>query len=89
MALTSTRRAIYMVVRKGRQVAPLRIQFLVRNLASILGFLEFITKDELQEHAGETTRRICASSGPNASKLQAYDVGVILRRENPKCYGLL
>ena len=64
MALTSTRRAIYMIVRKGRQVAPLRIQFLVKNLASTLGFLEFITEDELQEHAGETARRICISKGP-------------------------
>ena len=89
MALTSTRRAIYMIVRKGRQVAPLRIQFLVRNLASTLGFLQFITEDELQEHAHKTIRRTCASSGPKASKLQANDVGMTLRRENPRFYGLL
>ena len=63
MALTATRRAIYMIMRKGRQVAPLRIQFLVKNLASTLGFLEFITEDELQEHAGNPSGE---SSSPRA-----------------------
>ena len=62
MALTSTRRAICIFERKRRQRAPFRIQFPAKYLTFVLGFMEFITEDELQEHSGGTrvaTHRIC------------------------------
>ena len=54
MALTSARRAIYIIMCKGRQATSLHISFLAKKLASTLGFMEFITEDELQERNGGT-----------------------------------
>ena len=54
MASTTAEKAIYLLVRKRRQRAPFRIQFLARKRASTLGFVEFITEDELHEHKGGT-----------------------------------
>ena len=52
MASTTAKKAICTFVREWKQIAPQRVPFLVRNTASMLGFLEFITEDELQERAG-------------------------------------
>ena len=43
---------------KREQDAPWCVPFSGRKVASVLGFLEFIAKDELQEHVREDLRRI-------------------------------
>ena len=50
------------VKRQEKQIARSRIPFPAKNLASMLGFMEFIAEDELQEPDGGINRedpRIC------------------------------
>ena len=58
MASTTAKKAICTFVHEWKQIAPQRVPFLVRNTASMLGFLEFITEDELQERVGGFAREI-------------------------------
>ena len=57
-ALASTWARSKLLKYKRKQDVPLCIPFSGRNMASVLGFLEFIAKDELQEHVREDLRRI-------------------------------
>ena len=55
-SLITTRGTIVVVVLKGKQEASVRASFLAEYQGCVLGFMEFITEDELQEHTGETGR---------------------------------
>ena len=53
---------------KGRQEAPCHVPSLVKSLASMLGFMEFIAEDELQEPDGGIYMRPLASVNPKTTK---------------------
>ena len=45
---------MYTIMHEGKQATVQRISFSARNIAPTLGFMEFITEDELQEHTGDS-----------------------------------
>ena len=63
-SLTTTRGTSIVAMCERKKDSLVRTSFLAEYQGSTLGFMEFITEDELQEHAGETARRICISKGP-------------------------
>ena len=63
-SLIVPRMTTVVAVCKRKKESLLRTPFLANYQGYALGFMEFITEDELQEHAGESPRIIFASMDP-------------------------